>query len=195
MTDLITIKVNGEALDKTYSVRGYADYILDDANGFGDTAKALVKAMLNYGAASQTYFDYNIGNLANAGIEVTAAAVPAEGSKFDISGSVAGLDFCGASLVHKDKIAVRFYFTGSVEGVDFGAYTVNEKNGKYYIEIGDINPQDMDKDITVTVNNSLTISYSPLDYITRIYAKGGNSAALVQALYRYYLAAENYTAA
>ena len=195
MADEIIIKINGEALDKTYSVRGYADYILDDANGFGDTAKALVKAMLNYGAASQTYFDYNIGNLANAGIEVTAAAVPAEGSKFDISGSVAGLDFYGASLVHKDKIAVRFYFTGSVEGVDFGAYTVNENNGMYYIEIADINPQDMDKDITVTVNNSLTISYSPLDYIIRIYAKGGNSAALVQALYSYYLAAANYTPA
>ncbi len=195
MADEIIIKINGEALDKTYSVRGYADYILDDANGFNDSAKALVKAMLNYGAASQTYFDYNTGNLANAGIDVTAAAVPTEGGKFDISGSVEGLAFYGASLVHKDKIAVRFYFTGSVDGIDFGAYTVNENNGMYYIEIADINPQDLDKDITVTVNNSLTISYSPLDYIIRIYAKGGNSAALVQALYSYYLAAANYTPA
>ena len=192
MTDMITIKVNGEALDKTYSVRDYADYILDDANGYHASAKELVKAMLNYGAASQTYFAYNTENLANADIEAAAVAVPSVGGEMNFSGKTDGIVFYGASLVHKDKIAVRFYFTGNVDGADFGGYAVSEKNGMYYIEVGNINPQDMDQDITVTVNGTLTITYSPLDYIIRMYSKGGNSAALVQALYGYYLAAENY---
>ena len=30
--------------------------------------KELVRAMLNYGAAAQQYFNYNVGNLANEGL-------------------------------------------------------------------------------------------------------------------------------
>ena len=192
MTEELTIKVNGEALSRTYSVRAYADHIL--TGDYDDATKALVREMLNYGAASQTYFGYNTEKLANAGVTVTVAAVPAEGGDVTVTGSADGISFYGASLVHQKKIAVRFYFTAeSVEGVDFGGYTPVAKDGKYYIEIGDINPQDLDKDITVTVNDSLNITYSPLDYIIRMYAKGGDTAALVQALYGYYLAAAAYT--
>ena len=80
------------------------------------------------------------------------------------------------------------------------AYTAIEKDGRYYVEVGGINPQDMDADITVTLSDgtdTLSVTYAPMDYIVRMYNKEDveeNTKALVQALYDYYLAAEIYTA-
>ena len=193
MTDEIAISVNGMPLANTYSVRAYADYILDDANGYDDAIKALVKEMLNYGAAAQTYFSYNTDSMANEDIIVESAAVPTETTAVEISGSAEGITFYGASLVFESKIAVRFYFTGSAEGIE-GAVI---KGDMFYIEVADINPQDYDKAVTVTVNG-LTVSYSPMNYIVRMYNKAdaaANVKALVQALYGYYLAAAAYVAA
>ena len=125
------------------------------------------------------------------------AKIPTGEAATDISGSVSGIRFYGASLVLKNKIAVRFYFTGSIEGLTFSQGTPDQKGNMYYVEIADICPQDLDQDIVISVTNgsdTLTVTYSALDYIIRMYAKGGNSAPLVQALYGYYLAAEAYTA-
>jgi len=194
MTDEIAISVNGLPLANTYSVRKYADAILADASQ--SACHELVKNMLVYGGAAQTYFGYKTSNLASSGIEVTAA-VPTGEAAMDISGSVSGIQFYGASMVHENKIAVRFYFIGSIEGLNFSQGTPVQKGDMYYIEIADICPQDLDQDIVISVtngNNTLTVTYSALDYIIRMYAKGGNSAPLVQALYGYYLAAEAYTA-
>ena len=69
----------------------------------------------------------------------------------------------------------------------------------YYIEVADINPQQIGDTIEITVTdangNTLTVGYSPVNYIVRMYEKTESSAqtkALVLALYNYYLAAENY---
>jgi len=107
--------------------------------------------------------------------------------------------------VHKSKIAVRFYFTGSIEGLTFTVngetVEVGEKNEMHYVEIAGINPQELGDDVTVVVSNgtdSLTVSYSPLDYMIRMYNKADSTEAtktVVQALYGYYLAAASYTAA
>ncbi len=199
MNDAIVISVNGNALEKTYSVRGYADIIL--AGTYGELTKDLVKNMLVYGGAAQTYFGYNTNNLASAGIEVTAAAPEGDG-EIAVSGSVSGISFYGATLVHRTKTAVRFYFTGSVEDLTFkvNGDTVSEtaKNERYYVEISGINPQDLGNEIEIVVSNgtdSLTVAYSPLDYMVRMYEKGSDTTqALVQALYGYYQAAVEYTA-
>lgn len=50
----------------TYTVKDYADYILNHAESFGDKTVELVKAMLNYGGNAQQYFEYNKTDLANA---------------------------------------------------------------------------------------------------------------------------------
>lgn len=198
MTDIIVISINGVALPNTYSVRGYADYILDEANGFDDTTKNLVKAMLCYGGAAQVYFEYNTESFADANIEMTAQA-PAGNAVLDVNGNLDGIQFYGASVVHKNRIAVRFYFTGSIEGLTFSQGTPVEKNGMYYIEVADINPQDIGNVIEIEVSDgtdSLTVSYSVLSYIVRMYEKADSSAAtkaLVKALYNYYLAALAYT--
>jgi hypothetical protein len=81
MTDTIGLTVkNGEEIVHTgeYSVRKYADTIL--SGSYDAEVKDMVKQMLNYGAAAQTYFSYNNeeGKLANSGITVDEATVPTE---------------------------------------------------------------------------------------------------------------------
>ncbi len=200
MTDEIVISVNGEALEKTYSVRKYADLILADSTK--SDCHELVKNMLVYGGTAQTYFGYNTGNLASKDITVEAKA-PEGNADAKVTGNLSGLTYSGATLVHRNKIAVRIYFTGSVEGLNFTANgkacTPVFKNGMYYVEIADINPQELDKDATVTVTSgtqTMTVSYSPLTYMIRMYNKAESTdatKAMVQALYGYYLAAEDYT--
>ena len=196
MSDEVKITL-GEST-KSYSVRKYAQYILD--GDYSDETKNLVKHMLSYGAASQTYFGYNTGRLANVGIEVESAAVPTESVSVHANGKVDGLKYYGASLVYRDRIAVRFYFTGDVTGCTFTAndntYTPDTKGELHYIEIADILPQDLEEVLNVTVSkdaSSLSVSYAPINYIVRMYAKDENTAPLVQALYGYHLAAEAYT--
>ena len=121
-----------------------------------------------------------------------------------MTGALDGITYVGASLVHRNKTAVRFYFTGSVEGLTFyindKQCEVFSKDDMHYIEVANINPQDLGDTIAVTVTNgtdSLEISYSPLTYIIRMYNKADSSAetkVLVQALYGYYLAAAEYAA-
>lgn len=97
----------------------------------------------------------------------------------------------------RNKIAVRYYFTVTGD-VNSYTFTVNgteyepvQKDNMYYIEVADINPQDLDDAITVAVNDTLTVSYSPMNYIVRMSTKGSeNLKALMKALYNYHLAAE-----
>ena len=202
MADEIAISVNGNTLEKTYSVRGYADVIL--AGEYSAYTKALVQNMLVYGGAAQTYFDHNTENLAGNGIEVTPA-VPGEAPELVVLDELDGISYYGASLLHKDKTAVRFYFTAdSVENLSFqvdgNIYEAVNKDGRYYIEVAGINPQELDDTLNAVVTdgtNSLAVQYSPLIYISRMYHKvGGSDAnkALVQAMYGYHLAAKTYLA-
>lgn len=202
MTEDITVYVNGMELARTYSARGYADEILK--GDYDEKTKELVRQMLTYGGAAQTYFGYNIGDMANSGI-TAAQTVPTGDSTVAISGNISGVSFFGSTLVFRSRTAVRFYFTAdSLEGVTFTVagkpVTPVAKDGMYYVEVADINPQDLANDVTVTVTSgseTLTVGYSPMDYIIRMYAKAGSSEALkalMQAFYSYHLAAVAYTA-
>ena len=202
MTDKIAISVNGLPLAKTYSVREYADIII--YGDYDDATKNLVKYMLVYGGAAQNYFVYNNApeNLASNGITVDSTAVPGEAPNAQtVARKISGVKFYGASLVYRNKIAVRFYFTGDVSELTF---TVNGESQRVaaaeemsYVEIANILPQDLDQQITLTVSNGtddLTVTYGPLNYIVRMNEKGSeNLQALVLAMYNYYLAAEAYS--
>ena len=199
MMDEIAISVNGLPLANTYSVRAYADKILADEDQ--SACHALVKNMLVYGGAAQTYFGYNSANLASDGIKVDAVAPTGEGA-IAVSGSVSGIQLYGATLVTRNKIAVRIYFTGDLSAATVTANgdTVKavKKGDLYYVEVADINPQNLGEDVTVVVSdgvNNLSVGYSPLDYMIRMYEKGDASLrVLIQALYGYYQAAAAYTA-
>lgn len=201
MNDEITVQiVNGDDASavKTYTVLQYAQYVLGDESL--SNYHQLVKEMLNYGGFAQIYFEYNDENPVNADVEgVGAEEVPADAApEMAVSGKVDGISFYGASLLFRNKIAVRYYFTVSGD-ISSYTFTVNgtpyqpelKEEGLYYIEVADINPQDLDDAITVAVNETLTVSYSPMNYIVRMSTKGSdNLKALMKAIYNYHLAAE-----
>ena len=211
MTDVITLEVLADDAvleTKTCTVREYADYILDEANVYSDADKQLTLEMLNYGAAAQTYFAHNTENLATAGLDMTNVGtqqLPATAmTEMAVSGKVSGISYYGATLLFESKTAVRFYFkaadiTGYTFKVGENVLTAQESsNGLYYVQIGDIVPQDLDEAIALSVTageEALTVSYGPMNYMVRKNANGSETlCALLKAMYNYYLAAEAYVA-
>ena len=201
MGETITVQItNGEdtSVTKTYSILQYAQAVL--ADGALSSYHPLIKEMLNYGAMAQVYFDYDAENLVNDGItDAGKAAVPETAEDIAISGKISGLNLYGTSVVFRDRIAVRYYFTGDVTGLTFTAngntYTPIAKDGMYYVEIADILPQDLEQQITLTAadvnGNTLSVTYGPMNYIVRMTQKDNeNLRNLLKALYNYHLAAK-----
>ena len=202
MTEQVKLRlVSGDikGAEHTYSVREYADIVL------ADESKAychdLVKEMLNYGAKAQIYFGVNTNNLANAGITAAQAQVPTETDDFVISGNASGVQIYGVTMSLKAKIAVRYYFYVS-DDVSNHTFTIGgeactpikAEDGMYYVEVTGINPQNLDKSITVSVDNGLTVTYSPMNYMVRMSVKGSEKLQdLITAMYGYHLAAKAYT--
>ena len=207
MTEQVQVKLllNGAVAEcKTYTVRQYADVIL--AGEYSEETKNLVRAMLVYGGKAQNYFSYNTDSYADIGIETEATEVPAEIDPMTVTGAVDGLSYYGASMLFTSKNAVRYYFTLE-SGADINAYTFTagdktltpvQKGNMYYVDAAEINPQDLDESMEVIVTygtESLTVGYSPMNYIVRMYGKGSDELkALLQAMYGYHLAAEAYLA-
>ena len=203
MTSEIQIVVNGQPVEKTYSVRDYADVIL--SGEYTDSVKALVNNMLVYGGAAQRYFNVNTGDYADKNITVADVTVPDDNLSVEVSDQLDGINFYGASLVMRSKTAVRFYFKAeSVQGLTFTVngkvYEPEKSNGMYYVEVADIDPQELADVLSVVVSdstNELSFSYSPMNYITRMHHKAESSEqlkAMVKAMYGYYLAAKEYIA-
>jgi hypothetical protein len=110
-------------------------------------------------------------------------------------------------MLFTSKNAVRYYFTLS-DGANIADYTftagdktltAKAKSGMYYVDVAEINPQDLDEPIAVTVTcgtQELTVGYSAMHYIVRKYNSdsSGELKALLQAMYTYHLAAEAYLA-
>lgn len=214
MNDAITVQVvNGDDSSSvwTYTVLEYAQAVL--ANSEMSAYHPMVEAMLQYGASAQTFFAHNTENLVNADREdtVTNEIPAADGYSVAQKGAVEGLSFYGASMVHKNKIGIRYYFnvTGDVSTYTFKvgetAYepvvkTNNDGTVQCYVEVGNINIADLDEAVTLTVadaSGEASVTYGPMHYITRQYSNTAkeNLKALLQQLYDYYMAAESYLAA
>ena len=197
---VVSIRNNGElGASATYTVRQYADTLLADETK--SQFHTLVKEMLNYGAAAQTYFDYGKDSMANSGIAGAGLQeIPEDADRtFSVSGAVERASFYGASLVYRDRIALRYYFEGDISSCNFYANGVKleprEKGGRYYVEIADISPDKLDQIVELEASdasgNTLTVSYSPMHYMARMRNKGSEAEQnLVKALYNYYLAAK-----
>ena len=190
------------AIEENYSVAGYLKALI--SGNYTNQTKLLALELLNFGAAAQNYFDYKTDALANAGgYENTPAnAVPGEIPSVGQSGSVDGVRFYGASVRFLSKTAVRFYFEAdSVDGLTFTVngteYTPASNENGYYIEVGGINPQDMDDAMTVEVTNgtdTLSVEYAPINYFIRTYHNSDNEEmkTLAAAAYSYFIAANNF---
>ncbi len=208
MTDEISIcVVSGDGIrgeTAVYSVKAYADQVL--AGNYDNATKNLVASMLSYGAKAQEQFQYRLDAKADSGVNCVRSAVPGTADvPMEVTGEIEGISLYGASVLYDSKLALRYYFeTDDISGYTF---TVNGKqlqsvgkSGRFYVEIPDILPQNIDKFFTVTVQdaqgNAMSIVYNPLNYVVRMYNKANTSQEtknLLQALYTYHLAAKDYT--
>ena len=110
ITEQVYLSENNPVGDAyTYSVREYAAYILDHPEGYSVQAVELVKAMLNYGAAAQTYFGYHTSDLANS-------ILPEGEQQSNVSAGSLSVDKKGdilpelVSISLKSTITMKLYF-------------------------------------------------------------------------------------
>ena len=117
MADKITVAVynaNDKLISNVWedSVQDYTMRNLEKEAAKADANKellALYVEMLNYGAAAQTHFDYNAGNLAND--ELTAAQKALGLSNVEMKDSrVPGTGYVGSSLTLESNILMNFFF-------------------------------------------------------------------------------------
>lgn len=166
------------------SCRDYAAEILSDEQ-YKDVW-TLTKAMLNYAAATQIYFEKDTTRPANEFLsEEDKAIEPIPEEVLELYRdnryiAVDGLYYYGTSLILESEIKLRHYFTAD-PGTEKEQYrflcdgkelTVLEKSGLWYVEISGIDYFNITEDKLLTVTNDSgveqTLSYSVMHYIARI---------------------------
>ena len=192
---------NRKGITYNYSVKEYADYLIGHQDEREDLKKAvpLVKAMLNYGAYSQIYFDKNLTDLANA--DLTDEEKRLGDVSFTVSDPIVnlsgGVQFEGETLSLKSVTTLSLYFTAnSKPAFSCDGYTVETvENGKYWVaRIRGIEAKHIGDTFALNVNGG-TVTCSPLNYIYNVLEGGTEDENLknaAKALYWYWKAANAY---
>jgi len=199
----------GEA--KSYTIRRYCDAVISaySADSRYTDLVELMRAMLNYGAASQLLFNYNTGDLANSALTDTTLPVLTEAMMNPyapvITDNDDGISLSSLSLLFESTTKVRFYFTldGS-KSIDAYTFLVDgveveprqDSSGEWYVDKTDIAAKNLDKMATVQVGN-LTATGCGLSYVRQVairYPHLFNQITIdaVRALYGYAMAANAY---
>ena len=215
MTTSISAKlVDGDAVIPVnpFTVKDYADYLLDPANAHPDynKAKDLVIALLNYGYYSQDYFGVDPGSPANKEYEYSetdmAVTIPDTYKDYDkVFPDLFGT-FEGTSLSLRSETTLSFYFkssetlsfycddeTKTVDTVRSGGYQIARIRGIKASELGRM----IRLDIKINGAGGYYIVYRPLTYCYKVMNGGSNDVKLqsvCKALYKYYMAMEAYNA-
>lgn len=196
MTSQVTCKVAssvGNSERFAYSVKDYAEVILADPDTYGEDTVELVKSMLNYGAAAQTYFGYNTNDLANdteymTDTDRTVAEKDFSNLSYTLTQGSGDVTYYGTALSLKSEVTIKHYFT-LAEGVDVNALTVtvNGKNAKlvksggyYQLTIPDIAAHNLYNDYVVRIGD-MSLSYCAMDYATMAQQTG--DAELMKVMY------------
>ena len=219
MSDTIKTRIvidNKTEEEYSYSVKEYASELLSKSNEYPAETVKLVKALLNYGAAAQTFFKYNTDNPANGILSDADKAVDA--ADFDAykavikagsaNGQNNGLTYYGSSLICKSEMTVRHYFMVN-EGCDINNYKFSYVNadgnevsltpkkasdGVYCVDINGIMARNLNSIFAckVTEKNKACIfelDYGPFSYSQKVINSGNSSEELknlVNALYWYW---------
>lgn len=219
MSDTIETRIvidNNTKEEYSYSVKEYASELLSKSNEYPAETVKLVKALLNYGTAAQTFFKYNTDNPANGILSNADKAVDA--ADFDAykavikadspNGQNNGLSYYGSSLICKSEMTVRHYFIVN-EGCDINNYKFSYVNadgnevsltpkkasdGVYCVDINGIMARNLNSNYAckVTGKNKACIfelDYGPFSYSQKVINSGNSSDELknlVNALYWYW---------
>ena len=219
MSDTIETRIvidNKTEEEYSYSVKEYATELLSKSNEYSAETVKLVKALLNYGTAAQTFFKYNTDKLANAGLSDTDKAVA--NADFDAykaviktdsaNGQSNGLTYYGSSLICKSEMTVRHYFVldngGDINNykfsyIDADGYEVSltpkkASDGVYCVDISGIMAYSLNKNYVCKVtgkdNTCITeLTYGPFSYAEKVVDSGSSSSELknlMNALYWYW---------
>ena len=191
MNSEITAQIQGvdkESTPYTYSVKEYADYLIEHKNDNAAYAKAapLVEKMLQYGAYAKAYFD-------NATLD-DLGEVEIDNSFATYESTLTEDIFSGATLSLKSQTSLSLYFT-SEDDLTFSCVDKegNEcvvdtaKNGSYQVaRIRNIAAKELQDNFTLTVKSGETvlgtITYSPMNYCYKALNGGTTDAKLINAV-------------
>ena len=173
----LTLITNGQEYTLgTYTVKQYCESIISGTFG-SEQLKNVARTMLNYGAASQVHFGYNIANLANDSEFMTeedkvigTTDLSAYAPVFE--GEAGEVKFYGATLSLKSETSLKFYFQIENPAAENMGINVNGLSGAtlepaggdfYMFAITDI-PAHMLGEAYTLKTDGLTITYSALSY-------------------------------
>ncbi len=207
----MTLKIKAVLVDgngcsdkaREYSVKDYADYML--ANGTTEQVE-LVKAMLNYGAFAQTFFDVDKENLANEGLfaENPVDSVENITKSSTISGEATGFSLISYNLFLESETTMKIYFNAEdIEKLDIKVNgqvaEVEQDADRYAIIVRNISAALLDEDFIVSVVNTDDGTTYSLTTCALCCAKSAinnsdneNLVKLMKALYLYNTASNNY---
>ena len=221
LTDTVTLIVmyDGDPIKTVsgYSAQTYCNNTIAKHSTPGDSVASICRAVLEYGADAQVFFDnYNSDNMANAVYNDTAsvsAIVIPNNWKSTSTGDKqsAGLSKVSATLDLVSRTELLFYltpngsqdeddYTVSVKDLNLGTYSTITKemqsDGRILIRVKGIYAKYLGHMFELSIsdgNGTYTVKYSPMTFA---YSKQQNGAenlrTLVKALYNYYIIAENF---
>lgn len=185
-----------------YTVKEYAKYIIDHQDQYSGALIRLVKDMVNYGAAAQTYFGTNKNNLANSFLSDYERSV----RYFTCSNSFdpyedcylpEGMQFCAVSLSLKSNTVLNLYFTDAYDRKVTFYYNGQElkqqdSKGRMLIQISDIPAHMIRESFEVTVkvegdDKEYVLCYSPVYYCHDILFMDGMSEDFKNVMRHFYL--------
>jgi len=176
----------------TYCIRDYINAVKDG----GDELADLVKALDTYGLCAKDYFGYNTP-AANSIPEVAVAQI-GEGFELSQTGSLPdGIEYLGSSLILKDRITVRHYFSSGLRSyvvtVDGVKKSIDYKEGVCYVDVTGISPVNYGQKHVLKVGD-YELGYCPYTYIDAVHRKSSDPKLnkLVNSLYWYGFYAEKY---
>lgn len=157
--DISIIKSDGtQSNSYVFSPADYLDEFLSgqDENSVIVKQKAIAKALLNYGAYAQLYFDENTSDLANKNLtdnavetlsvdDILKNTVDEDTSKLDNG----DLEYIGTSLVCTDETAMKVYF------VNKNQLTLDQIKQKYDIKVNGDSPYASNCNYETTLDGSL----------------------------------------
>lgn len=217
------VYLNGEKLDQTddYSVQDYAETVFKDPAAYDDKGKpeqlkALVAALLNYGAQAQIVFDSALTekpdpadtvkvvgqtDFSTVTVEKIQSAINAANpgkSASDLTevATQLGAEFYTSSLIYLSRNTLRLYFTpasktvGALNGLDFSG---NLSEYYYFKDVENIPAAELDNLQEFKVG-STTFYFSALDYAKAVVnsGMGDDQKNLAKSLYLYNMTANDY---